>query len=334
MTRSPRGGLDLDPVRIASSLRAPSNPAEVERLASGSANAEEALAAVARKHRVSRILATLDDLPALPTVVLRVMELAGDAEAGAADFEAILRRDPVLAAKVLKLVNSPFFGLRHKITSVSHAVVLLGFKTVRSVVIAAKTSRLLNRQLTQYGFDAGGMWKHSISCAAICHFLAGRSALGVDTREDLFVAGLLHDVGKLVIVPQVASVHAEFREAVRRNDWDVVAVERELLGISHDVVGGHMARRWGLDPALGELIERHHENGSAPPASRALLILRVADDLCHQLGIGRTAGPRAPSPRFREWTAGAGLGGPEDVVREIRGPLAELQSVFESLVSE
>ncbi|NNE43359.1 MAG: HDOD domain-containing protein [Gemmatimonadetes bacterium] len=284
---------------------------------------------VVRTRRIQRILSSLETLPSLPTVVMRVMELADDANANAADFEKLLQQDPALAQRVLKLVNSPFFGLRHEVTSISHAVVLLGFRTLRSVVVAAKTSKLLNRQLVQYGFRDGGMWKHSMSCATICHFLAKRLELRSDEQERLFLAGLLHDVGKIVIAPQISEIQAEFDLRLRQNHGNLVKTERELVGISHDEIGGRMAEQWKLPPGLCGLIAGHHTRPRTPLAA----VLATANDLCHQLGIGKGV-TRKPAPGRAEWLQTAGLGDGATLLADLERPLAELQVVFESVVGE
>jgi HD-like signal output (HDOD) protein len=265
------------------------------------------------------------------------MELARDANAKASDFEEIIRKDQALAVKVLKLVNSSFFGLRHKITSISQAVVLLGFKTIKSIVIAAKTSHLLNRQLAPYGYHPGGMWKHSISCAITCHFVATRASLDHGAREELFVAGLLHDVGKVVIAPHLAPLAKELPEAIERHGGDAIRAEKELLGVSHDEVGGIMAERWNLDPGLGGLIDRHHRadvGDSDTKSVKDLYALQLANNLCNQLGIGRSAGPCEPSPLFPHWLAELGLGEDGTLARDVEDWLDEMRSVFESIAAD
>jgi putative nucleotidyltransferase with HDIG domain len=298
----------------------------------GQASPAASPALVLREQRLRAVLSGIDGLPSLPTVVVQILRLAGDRHAGASDFEELVRRDQALAAKVLKLVNSPFFGLRGKVTSITQAVVVLGLKTLKSVVLAAKTGKLLQRETPQYGFAAGGMWRHSVSAASLGSLVARKAGLDAEAWEELFVAGLLHDAGKVVLAPHLAAVRDEFAAALARAGGDVCRAEEETLGLSHAAVGGRMAERWGLDPSLKRLIEEHHCDDPSAPA--ALLALRVADDLCHQLGVGRADGPRDPHPGFAAWARGLDLGDPSSLRDEAAAHLDHLEPMLAELAGE
>jgi len=288
------------------------------------------VALVARERRAQAILASLDNLPTLPAVATEVLHLAQSPTASARDFEEILRRDQALTARVLKLVNSPFFGLRRAVTSIPQAVVVLGMRTLRSVAVAAQTSRLLDRPLGPYGLAEGGMWMHSMSCASLTRVVARRARFGPDCVEELFVGGLLHDVGKVILAPYVAQAQADFDRAFAAGK-DVVAAESEVLGVIHPDVGGAMARRWGLSAGLVELIEGHHR-AFEPGYEPRLVVVQVANELCNQLGVGRRAGPAAAPPDHRLRLAALGLAGDADALREeSRAAIAGLESAFREL---
>jgi putative nucleotidyltransferase with HDIG domain len=289
-------------------------------------------APVLREQRARDVLAGIENLPSLPTVVLEVLRLTNDRQAGASDFEELVRRDQALAAKVLKLVNSPFFALRGKVTSITQAVVVLGLRTLKSVVLAAKTGKLLQREIPQYGFAAGGMWRHSLSAASLGRLVARRARLGGDAQEELFVAGLLHDVGKTVLAPHLTGLGKEFGAALDRSAGDVCRAEEETLGLSHAAVGGRMAEKWSLAPALRALVEEHHR--TEPPASPALRALQIANDLCHQLGVGRAGGPRPPHPGFAAWVEETGLGDPGALRGDAAGHLEQLEPVLAQLTGK
>jgi putative nucleotidyltransferase with HDIG domain len=325
-------GLDLDRFRkpAGGSKVMPPRPAPPSGSSSGSSSAVPVL--VRREQRTREILAGIESLPSLPTVVLEVLRLANDRSAGAADFEELVRRDQALAAKVLKLVNSPFFGLRTKVTSITQAVVVLGLKTLKSVVLAARTGKLLQHEIPQYGFSAGGMWRHSVSAASLARSLAKKAGLDADAREELFVAGLLHDVGKVVLAPHLTSLQDELAEALTACGGDLCRAEEDLLGISHAAVGGRMAAKWSLDPQLRTLIEEHHESG--PPSSPGLRVLQLADDLCHQLGVGRAAGDRPPHPDFGTWVTDVGLDSASALREDAAARLAELEPVLAQLTGD
>ncbi len=286
------------------------------------------VAVVARERRAQAILAGLDHLPTLPAIAMEVLQLSQNRNAQARDFEGILRRDQALTAKVLKLVNSPFFGLRREIVSIPQAIVVLGMRTLRSVVVAAQTSRLLDRQLGPYGLVEGGMWMHSMSCATLARLIARRTKLASDLAEELFVGGLLHDVGKIILAPHVAGVQAEFDAATRAAGGDVVRAETDVMGITHPAVGAAMARKWGLGGTLVELIEGHHERFE-PGMDARLAVVQLANGLCNELGVGRRGGPAPAAPDRELRLALLGLpDGTSDLMAEARAALDGLQGVF------
>jgi putative nucleotidyltransferase with HDIG domain len=283
----------------------------------------------AREHRVREIASRVETLPSLPSILMEVLELANDAETKASDFEEIIRKDQALVAKVLKLVNSPFFGLRHKVSSISQAIVILGFKSLKSVVIAAKSSKLLDRQLHAYGFGPSGMWKHSMSCATICRMLAVRLGLSTEDQEELFVGGLLHDVGKILLAPYIENFQAEFN--VRVAGTDLSSAERETVGIAHDDVGGRMADQWGLAPSLAMLIRSHHAPNPSE-SERSLLTLQLANEFCGQLGVGRVDGPMEPSASYGKLLDRLHLAESRDEIEAtVRLQIEQLQETFEAL---
>jgi putative nucleotidyltransferase with HDIG domain len=283
---------------------------------------------VAKERRMQAVLASIETLPSLPSVVTQVLRLANDADASAKDFEEIISTDQALTAKVLKLVNSPFFGMRREVTSIPHAIVVMGMKSLRSVVLAAKTSRLLDGQLTPYGLGECGLWKHSMACATLASRLAGRVGAEQGAHESAFVGGLLHDVGKVILAPHVAGLQDDFDRHRAEHGGDVVAAERAVIGLSHAEVGGLMGKRWGLPDALVRVIAGHHGT-TASDEDAHVTVVRIANELCNQAGVGRLAGPAAPTGDWEALLERAGL--PEaaaDLRQEAAELVIELEPVF------
>jgi putative nucleotidyltransferase with HDIG domain len=288
---------------------------------------------VTKERRMQAILASVETLPSLPGVVTQVLRLANDANAGARDFETIIRRDQALAAKVLKLVNSPFYGPRYPIASIPQAIVALGMKSLRSVVLAAKTSRLLDRQLTPYGLGDSGLWKHSMSCATLAQGLAKARGADQAAQEVAFVGGLLHDVGKVILAPHVAELQDDFDRAREEARGDVVQAEKAVLGLSHPEAGGLMGRRWDLPAPLIAVIAGHHGTAVDGADPVGLATVRVADDLCNQTGVGLLHGACAPSPYWEEGRATLALPLAGDELRQWGATLIEqLEPVFREAV--
>ena len=307
-------------------------PAPAEPLSPGAPVARAgSVALVAKERRAQAILAGLDNLPTLPAIAMEVLQLAQNPNAQARDFEDVLRRDQALTAKVLRLVNSPFFALRHEVTSIPQAIVVLGMRTLRSVVVAAQTSRLLDKQLGPYGLVEGGMLMHSMSCATLTRLLAKRARMSSDVGEELFVGGLLHDVGKIILAPHVAGAQRDFDAAVAASGGDVVRAESDVLGVTHPAAGGAMARKWGLAASLVELIEAHHRPFD-PAIDGRLAVVQTANALCNSFGIGRKNGPAPLPPEHELRLSLLGLGDdPGMLLKECRAAIDGLKSTFAEL---
>ncbi|MBZ0269923.1 HDOD domain-containing protein [bacterium] len=316
---SPKG-LDLDRFRKAPGSGSPPDPAP--------SAAAPRVDIVAKERRTQAVLASIETLPSLPSVVTQVLQLANDPDASAKDFEEIISTDQALTAKVLKLVNSPFFGLRREVTSVPQAIVVMGMKSLRSIVLAAKTSSLLDRQLTPYGLGISGLWKHSMSCASLASNLSRRIGADQAAQEAAFVGGLLHDVGKVILAPHIAERQGDFDRLCAENDGCVAAAERAVIGLSHAEAGGLMGKRWALPEGLIGVIAAHHDEVSEDEDAQ-VTIVRIANDVCNQIGVGRLAGAAEPSATWEASLARAGLEGEAENLRQEAAELVtELEPVF------
>ena len=321
-------------------MNPPSRGFDVDRFRKGAGTASAPPSGVLRAEPVQRerraqsILDRIDTLPSLPGVVMQVLQLANDEQAGANDFEKIISRDQGLAARVLKLVNSPFFAMRRRIESIPQAIVALGMKSLRSVVLASRSSGLLNRQLGPYGLDDSGLWQHSTSCATIAGRLVKRVGGDAEEEQAAFAAGLLHDVGKIVLAPLIAAeAPVAFDQALRAHPGDVLAAERAVLGTTHPEVGGRMGRKWDLPDRLVHVIETHHDPPGGEP-DRVALAVMLADDLVNGIGVGRKDDGTEPSPHRQECLDALGLADQGDkLVEETRAIVEELEPVFRELAS-
>src|SRR5262245_41721762 len=160
---------------------------------------------IALQERTRReILHRSDLIPPLPDFVVRLLGLFNDPHTEPRDIERHLQNDQVPVAKTLPMVNSPFFGQRHAVRTVKDAVMLLGFRRLRSFLIASSTGRYMQRDFSCYGHDRKGLWKHAVAVAAAAREIARSCGLGAEDAELMFLAGLLHDIGKLAIEPYVA----------------------------------------------------------------------------------------------------------------------------------
>lgn len=253
----------------------------------------------AAQERLRRELLQRSDLVLpLPDFVVRLLTLLNRPETEPSDIESYLQNDQVLVARLLAMVNSPFYGMSRTIRTIKEAVVVLGFRGVRSLVLAISTARFLQRDFSCYGHDARGLWSHAASVAAGSRHLARLVRLESEACEQLFVAGLLHDIGKLVLAPYLTDA---LRGRHPTSTSSTVEFERELLGIDHTEAGALVAAKWNLSSEVQEVLKAHHDgatdgaegsDGAAGPPTSACV--RVADAVAHERGYGYAPG-RAPA---------------------------------------
>jgi HD-like signal output (HDOD) protein len=233
------------------------------------------------------ILTAVDQLPSLPAVVNRILAETGSRVSSAADFEGLIRQDMAIAGRLLKLVNSPFYGLSHPVASITQGVAIIGFASLRSLVLAASTANLLANDLSGYGFQTQGLWMNSIATAGVARAVALRTGSSKDDAEEFFVAGLLRDIGMLVLGPFLSRHHLRLRRDAER-ERDILSRERTLLGYDHAWVGERIAEKWRLPPGLTLCIGKHHRIPTSASASqlRQLAVVRLAERLVYAAGIG------------------------------------------------
>lgn len=247
-----------------------------------------------------RMLAGINALPSLPTMVAELLASIDDA---AADTDAIARRiahDQGLTTRILRVANSPFYGHSHRIASIADAVIVLGLRSVRALAVAASFASVFKAG-TDTEEELRAFWKHGIAAALCARVLARR--VGVP-EEEAFIGGLLHDIGRVALVtcfPRHMAAVAAYR---RERDCPPIDAERAVLGIDHAEVGRLLAERWRFPPALCAAIGCHH----APPADayRALPgILHLANVIASALDVGGEADALVPCPDPACWEAAA-----------------------------
>ena len=236
----------------------------------------------------------LGDLPTLPHVVQRLATMISRPTVSAEEIGTIIEKDQVLAAKVLRLANSPFYGFPSRIGSVSHAVIVLGFNVVKGLTLCASALTIMK--------DAGmdQLWRHSLGVAITANLLATR--LEIKNPEELFVSGLLHDIGKVVLYVKWPDVGTCIKDAQKAHaDRSLLDVEQELTGLSHAEIGGYLAGAWHLPVTLREPILYHHNPTQAKEATLQTAIVHVADILVKGLACGNPGDDLIPPLSRPAW---------------------------------
>jgi putative nucleotidyltransferase with HDIG domain len=240
----------------------------------------------------------LQDLPSLPVVV---MELLGSIDQENVDISVLARKvslDQALTAKTLRLANSASSGLQVRVTTIQQAITYLGFQATRNLITAAAVTGCFPAGKCP-GFDHRAFWRHSIATAACAKVLARRMRLNQDFA---FTAGLLHDIGRLVLVTGFPERYSAVLARRQREDRQLLDVERELLGVDHVMAGALLARHWQFSDTMHHAIAYHHEP-EAPGAGFLATIVHVANAIVHALDLARDDDELVPPVSMVAWTA-------------------------------
>lgn len=229
-----------------------------------------------RTKQKGEILA-VKDLPTLPGVLEEVAVLVQDPNTSTDQISKAISRDQVLSAKVLKMVNSPIYGFPGRIGSVQHALVLLGFNVIKGIIISTSVFDVMNENMK-------GLWEHSLGCALASSAIA--RAIGCKDPEEYAVAGLLHDIGKVVAAVQLPDSRAAIDALVREKDLSYRKAEAEVLGFAHDRINLWLCTYWNLPPNLKEGLSYHHRPMSASLYPKVAQVVHVADFLARLYGVG------------------------------------------------
>lgn len=236
--------------------------------------------AVQRAEPVPAAILAADTLPSAPPVYAALSRTMADDHSSLSDIERIVEQDQAITARVLQVVNSAFFGLPRPVDSLSRALPFLGLQALGTLVLSVEAFRAFDgsRRCTGFSFD-----DHRIH-GLLAGRIASRLAPSRD-RDTAFTAGLLHDVGTLLLADRLPDQLSAVLEAARSSGRPVHQVEHELLGMSHAAVGGRLLRLWGLPEALAEVVERHHDEGAFCGGWGVGAAVRAADVLARRLTI-------------------------------------------------
>jgi putative nucleotidyltransferase with HDIG domain len=232
------------------------------------------------------VLKRIKDLPAAPDVAHRLMRIVRDPDYEADDLLSAVEVDPSITSLLLKTVNSSFIALRQPVGSLRQAIVLLGGKKIVDLVLALTASDMFTGLSGGYILEQRGLWQHSVAVAAASEAIATRAKM--DKGGMSFTAGLLHDLGKIVLNSLVEESAEEMGNTVTSGRETFLDLERQILGTDHCEMGGLVGEKWNLPEPIVHAIRNHHTPEMAPEGeSRDLTrIVHAADVTCMTMGIG------------------------------------------------
>jgi HD-like signal output (HDOD) protein len=229
----------------------------------------------ARLQEVKAQVLASGDLPTLPLIALQVGRLASNPLTGMSEIVRIIRNDPPLTAKILRVANSAFYGMPRRIESLNMALVVLGMRELNNLVTCITVLKTFPPQSGSHEFDRRAFWEHSAGTGEIARVIATRLHLRLHGVE--FTAGLLHDVGKIIFDQ---NLHAEFIQALTLMAEEKIpsaAAERRTIGLDHAEIGSWLAENWSLPPTITEAIRYHHQPHLAPEFASLTAVVRLAD---------------------------------------------------------
>jgi putative nucleotidyltransferase with HDIG domain len=247
----------------------------------------------------SEILSSIKKLPAFSPTVVRLAQLIRDEDTEIGEYEAVVQVDVALTANLLRMANSAYFGFARKIGSVRDAITLLGPRRVFQLGAMAAVEAVVPPTLPGYGIDSSAYWLHSVAVAVLSERAAKERKLATPTLT--FTAGLLHDIGKLVISNFLASRADALRKSLAEGNASLLQCERDLLGGDHSTIGAELAAAWNLPEEVGRVIAHHHEPTAVKNGEGDVMVdlVHAADCLSHSLGFGADVGEmqRAVDPQ-------------------------------------
>jgi putative nucleotidyltransferase with HDIG domain len=243
------------------------------------------------KDKLDKMMKDIEKMPSLPVTVTKVLEIANNMDSTAKDLNKVISLDPVLTGKVLQLVNSAYFGTTEKINSIVKAIIMLGINTIKNLALSSAILPIVHSYFTfkkQYFFNMEGYWKHCIGVGVTSKLIAREAGINPRLLEEYFIAGIVHDIGKLVM-----SFHYpdDYLKAVRMSDsgeFPIKECEEEIFGISHCDIGYELAKKWKLTDELKDVILYHHnpKDVENTKSEKTVNIVYVSNIFCNQNEIG------------------------------------------------
>jgi HD-like signal output (HDOD) protein len=240
-----------------------------------------------RDRYLERVQAYIAKMPSLSTTALKVLETCNDPQASANDLKRVISLDPVLTARVLKLINSAYYSLSIPVTSLTRAIVMLGLNTVKNLALSVAILDNFKHNESNAVFSPDEFWMHSLCVGVIAKNIADFKMKASKSLEAFFVAGLLHDLGKIPLNRQFPSEYRRVWKLAEDRQINLRHSENQHLGIDHCTVGSMIAKKWCLGTTLIEALSCHHDPDDSSEVDRDFVyIVSLANQFANYLNIG------------------------------------------------
>lgn len=235
---------------------------------------------------LKKIILQIEDLQPLPDIVVKLLHASRDPNVSTREMVDLIKHDPALTVKVLRLCNSSYYGLPRKINSIQEALVYIGTDTLVNFVLAGCLSNFYQQAQSGYGLGKGDLWCHSVGCAIASQRISNFNGDGDEGCGQSFTAGLIHDIGKIILHTHVGEEIDSILSLVENEQISFVEAEKQVLGYSQTEAGAILARHWNLPEPLIESIAFHQNPSRSKESPRLVSQVHLGNILCISFGIG------------------------------------------------
>ncbi len=236
-----------------------------------------------KKQKTEAVLAGIKNLPSIPKVVFEVTKLLNSSRTPTTQLAELISKDQGLTSKILSVANSPLYGIKRKVSSIEFAILILGFQDIRNIITALSLADSMKIEPSKI-FDPYEFWMHSMIVGTAAKGIS--TNLGFDFGSEAFVAGILHDMGILVIYKFFNKEFCQIINDINSNRLSLLKAEEQALGMTHQEVGRFLADKWGLPQILCDAINYHHKPLSAGESKTFVSVVHLVDYMTFRLKIG------------------------------------------------
>lgn len=230
------------------------------------------------------ILKRLSDFPSMPTIVQEMFKVTSMPNCTSKDVARVLENDQSLTARLLRVANSPFYGLSRKVDTVDRACTVLGLNTVKNLALSVSVMGVFKSRSRAATFDMADMWRHSLGCAVAAKAVF---ELRYKDGDNVFAGGILHDIGKMVLDIYMSREYKEIHELYGK-DMSLVDAEMYIIGRTHALIGRLLARKWKFTEAMEEMIAFHHRPALAKMAREHVAAVHIGNEIAKSLSLGKS----------------------------------------------
>ena len=250
--------------------------------------------------KIDNVISSINDFPTLPTIYTKLVSLISNPRSTIQDVADVIIQDQATTVKLLKVVNSPLYGIQGKVTNVTQAIFFMGFNEVKNVVLSLSIMDLFSKVDDKGSNYLLGLWKHSIAVGVITRILGNK--LGIRNTEDYFVSGIIHDIGTLFFLHSYRDIYSRILVKSVETNVSVEDIERQIFSMTRHTVGEMIADKWKLPLNLKNVIRYHHIGIIDGKTDELIACAHLANIIAKMLNLHYLQNPLIPIPNFQIWT--------------------------------